>query len=71
MKIVTKALLYNSQGQILVLPEAVPIVTLSWEHSAYFWLTPAELLARRLPKDADDYYLDVLDYLKKWATIAA
>lgn len=38
-------------------------VALSWEHKSYRWITPEEL--KRLPRfsGADQYYIDVVDYL--------
>jgi hypothetical protein len=40
-----------------------PVITLSWEHDQYEWLTQSELMDKDVPRDADDYFLTVLDYL--------
>ncbi len=40
-----------------------PIITLSWEHTEYTWLTRQELLAMPLPAGVDDYYQMVIDNL--------
>lgn len=40
-----------------------PNLSISWEHCNSFWLTKTELLGRSLPKNADSYYKNVIDYL--------
>jgi len=41
-----------------------PLITLSWEHDKYEWVTLKELLNRELPDGVDDYYLTALEYLQ-------
>lgn len=40
-----------------------PIVNLSWEHEGFEWLTLEELLHKNRPMGADEYYLDMLEYV--------
>jgi len=47
----------------LTLSSPMPRVTLSWEHSNYFWLTPEQILKSALPPNADGYFVDVVEYL--------
>lgn len=45
--------------------ETQPLVTLSWEHDDFTWLTLDELLSSPVPENPDDYYQTVLEYLCK------
>lgn len=40
-----------------------PTIDLSWEHEGFEWLTLNELKTMERPEDADDYYLNALEYL--------
>ncbi len=42
-----------------------PLVTISWEHGSYQWMTINTLLDTPCPSGVDDYYLTVLEYLKQ------
>ena len=42
-----------------------PTIDLSWEHEGFEWLTLDELKAMERPDDADNYYLNVLEYLSQ------
>jgi len=43
---------------------AAPLITLSWEHSRYDWLTPAQIIIQPPPVNSDTYYEMVLSYLQ-------
>lgn len=43
---------------------ATSLVTLSWEHDAFYWMTRRELLSQEKPSNVDQYFLSVLDYLR-------
>lgn len=43
----------------------VPEITLSWEHSGYKWYKKEDLLGEPVPDNADKYFIDVIEYLKK------
>lgn len=43
-----------------------PDIDLSWEHEGFEWLTLDQLKALDLPSGADDYYLNVLEYLSRY-----
>ena len=49
---------------LIELNESSPQVSLGWEHSKYEWLTKDEVLKARIPKGIDEFFLDVLNYLK-------
>jgi 8-oxo-dGTP diphosphatase len=40
-----------------------PTINLSWEHEDFEWLTLEELRGKDQPIAADDYYLNVLEYI--------
>lgn len=40
-----------------------PTINLSWEHEGFEWLTLEELRNKDKPTAADDYYLNVLEYI--------
>lgn len=48
--------------------EEQPDVILSWEHDGFIWLTLDELLRHPIPKNPDDYYQTVLEYLRESQT---
>lgn len=39
-------------------------VTLSWEHSGYFWLTSEELVSQPLSLEADIFFKHMVEFLK-------
>jgi len=41
-----------------------PSISLSWEHSAYNWLSPAQIISQPAPANIDTYYEMVLSYLQ-------
>lgn len=45
------------------LDSSEPAINLSWEHEGFEWLTLEELQNKDRPKAADDYYLNVLEYI--------
>lgn len=47
----------------VTLETSEPTVNLSWEHEDSEWLTLKELRDRVRPVAADDYYLNVLEYI--------
>lgn len=42
-----------------------PAINLSWEHEGFEWLTLDQLKTMDRPNGADDYYLNVLEYLSQ------
>lgn len=65
IKIFDKA--YDNENHIIYsisLDELSPNIKLSWEHSDYNWLSKTELLEKKIPKNVDKYFLNVIDYLK-------
>lgn len=49
----------------VVLSQPEPPIILTWEHKAYMWLDPAELLQRAMPDSVDSYYRNVIEFLEK------
>lgn len=54
----------NHTVYVAHLDDVQPRITLSWEHAAYEWMAPENLLAKPLPKNVDNYYLTALEYLQ-------
>lgn len=50
------------------LQEEQPDIALSWEHDDFVWLTLDQFLNYPLPKNPDNYYQTVLEYLCKAQT---
>lgn len=44
--------------------ETNPTIKLSWEHRDFKWYEKEALLNEPLPKSADPYYADVIEYLR-------
>lgn len=44
---------------------SMPAINLSWEHEEFAWLTLDQLKTMDRPNGADDYYLNVLEYLSR------
>lgn len=42
-----------------------PTIDLSWEHEGFEWLTLDELKTMERPNGADDYYLNVLEFISQ------
>ncbi len=45
------------------LNEIEPKLIISWEHSSYLWINQNQLLKKRLPRNVDSYYKNVIDFL--------
>jgi 8-oxo-dGTP diphosphatase len=41
-----------------------PKIVLSWEHEAFKWLSPEELVGQPIPAGVDSYYMTALSYLR-------
>ena len=54
----TKHLVYI--GSIM---DTSPTIVLSWEHEAFKWLSPEELVRQPIPAGVDSYYMTALSYL--------
>lgn len=49
------------------LDENIPTITLSWEHDAYQWYHPDELMSLPMPPNVDRFYKTALSYLAESA----
>jgi mutator protein MutT len=50
---------------IAKLSQAVPAITISWEHDQSEWLEPTELLHANLPDNVDPSYLTTLNHIRR------
>ncbi len=55
----TNVILYS-----LLIKEANPKLTLSWEHDDYLWLSQQQLIAKTVPEPIDGFYEMTIEYLE-------